>query len=65
MINSETGMNRRDSKYNIQSQEETYQFRYYDSQIRELFEPEGRLIIYLTLILILGLVTSIIFFSVF
>jgi hypothetical protein len=65
MINSETRINRRDSKYNTQSKEDTYQFRYYDSQIRELFEPEGRLIIYLTLILILGLVTSIIFFSVF
>jgi hypothetical protein len=60
MINSRTGIDKGELKYDPDFRDEVYQFRLYDAQIREMFEPEVRAIIYLTLI-ILGLAISIIF----
>jgi hypothetical protein len=54
-----------DFKYITDSKEEAYKFRLYNAQIKELFEPEGKLIIYLTLILGLGLIASIIYLWLF
>ena len=37
---------------------EVFKFRSYDSQIREMFEPEGKLIVYLTSLFLVGLLTT-------
>ena len=65
MINTKFELNSVELNYNSDSRDETYKFRTYDSQIKEMFEPEGKFIIYLTLLFLLGLVTAIIFVAFF
>jgi hypothetical protein len=65
MINTKFELNSVELNYNSDSRDETYKFRTYDSQIKEMFEPEGKFIIYLTLLFLLGLVTTIIFVAFF
>lgn len=65
MINTNYELNRVEFNYNSGSNDETYKFRSYDSQIKEMFEPEGKFILYSTLLFLFGLLTAIIFFAFF
>ncbi len=65
MSNTKFELNSVELNYNSNSSDETYKFRSYDSQIKEMFEPEGKFILYSTLLFLFGLFTAIIFFAFF
>ena len=62
MHNLKTDLNDSVLKYNANMGDKIIQSQiFYDSQLEEIFEPEGRLIVYLSVFGLFGIITAILY----